>query len=188
MIFQIHVAKCVWNFLSFRRWKCWWRRKKWDWRHHPGSKHEGKNDLCVFLVVWWMYIIKKILQKYNNLREEKREWLQKFDLVPGAVHNFICCLLTYIFIYDNILKIVLCFKAKGHGTRMTSEEQSLKWWGFLQDEMRFTLFCVISRTLFYQDYIYMYIILTKCSRFNVDIYPITLREFSETYNIYSWNY
>ena len=88
------------------------------------------------------------------------------------------CMLSFylhIFIYNNTLGIYLCFKAKGHGTRMTSEEQSLKWWGFLQDEMRFALFFVISRTLFYQDYIYMYILLPSCPHFKLDIYPITFQ-------------
>ena len=113
--------------------------------------------------------------KSITIQDKKREWLQKFDLVPGAVHNFVCCRFTYIFFYNNTLRICLCFKAKGHGTRMTSEEQSLKWWGFLQDEMRFALFFVISRTLFYQDYIYMYILLPSCPHFKLDIYSITFQ-------------
>ena len=135
---------------------------------------------------WFFFCCDESVSMKNWKHAQKLNWMQKFEPIPGAVYNFVCYLFAnMVFIYNNTLGFCLCFKAKGHGTRMTSEEQSLKWWGFLQDEMRFTLFYVISRTLFYQDYIYMYIILTKCSRFNVDIYPITLGEFSVTHNIYN---
>ena len=152
MIFQIHVAKCVWNFLSFRRWKCWWRRKKWDWRHHPGLKHGGKKDSCMFLVVWWMCIIKKIIQKYNNHREKRM--IAEIWSCTGSCAQFYMLSFTYLFIYNNTFRICLCFKAKGHGTRMTSEEQSLKWWGFLQDEMRFL--CHITNFILPRLHLYVY--------------------------------
>ena len=84
--------------------------------------------------------------------------MQKFEPIPGAVYNFVCYLFAnMVFIYNNTLGFCLCFKAKGHGTRMTSE-QSLKWWGFLQDGG--ALFYVISRTLFCITYLRF---LTECA-------------------------
>ena len=108
----------------------------------------------MFLVVMNVY-----QENYRSIA--KGGWMQKLDLVSGAVHNFVCCLFSYIFfIYNNTLGICLCFKAKGHGTRMTSE-QSLKWWGFLQDGV----LCSLSyHELYFTDYI-MYISYRMCSHF-----------------------
>ena len=124
----------------------------WFWR----LKRRKKIRWCtirkkMFLVVMNVY-------QENHRSIAKGGWMQKLDLVPGAMHNFVCCLFSYIlFIYNNTLGICLCFKAKGHGTRMTSE-QSLKWWGFLQDGV----LCSLSYHELYLP-ITLYPFLTECA-------------------------
>ena len=125
----------------------------WFWRLKWRKKLDAARQEKMFLVVMNVY-------QENHRSNATGDWMQKLDLVPGAMHNFVCCLFSYIFfIYNNTLAICLCFKAKGHGTRMTSE-QSLKWWGFLQDGV----LCSLSYHELYST-LHMYISYRMCSHF-----------------------
>ena len=116
-----------------------------------GTKKSSSSSSC--------YLMRNVYQEKSrrSLLQNQNINTLKLDLIPGAVHNLVCCLLVTYFLYTILHQGSACVSRQRawHAHDIRAKFKVMRF-----SSRRGALFFVISRSLFQH---YICIILTECA-------------------------